>query len=56
MHGMYDFYDTVNAPKGALYAINFGEGTTAFFSDGWLQWIRRIAQTEADADRYYGWW
>lgn len=69
------FYDTVNAPNGALYAINFQEGTTAFFgedgtttpftpvmvyykarfSDGWLQWIRRISQTEADAERG-GWW
>lgn len=71
-HGEIIFYDTVNAPNGAVFAINFQQGTTAVleadgtstpiepitvsykarFTDGWLQWIRRI--TEAESYREYG--
>lgn len=66
-HGDIIFYDTVNAPNGAVFAINFQEGTTsvfepdgtttlikrvmvyykARFTDGWLQWIRRITEAES---------
>ncbi|MBA3946955.1 MAG: hypothetical protein H0X37_20635 [Herpetosiphonaceae bacterium] len=57
-HGDLIFYTTVNAPDDAVFAINFGEGTTtpiqpvtvyykARFTDGRLQWIRRIGEAEA---------
>lgn len=75
-HGDIFFYDTINAPEGALFAIDFRAGTTAVleadgtatpiapvtvyyqarFTDGRLQWIRRITQAEADRDRGYGQW
>lgn len=71
-HGDIIFYDTVNAPNGAVFAVNFHEGTTAVleadgtstpiepvtvyykarFTDGQLQWIRRI--TEAESYREFG--
>jgi hypothetical protein len=66
-HGDIVFYTTVNAPDGAVFAINFREGTTAVleadaiappiepvvvyykarFTDGRLQWIRRITREES---------
>ena len=70
-HGDIIFYETVNAPDDALFAIDFRAGTTsvleadgtatpiqpivvyyqARFTDGRLQWIRRVTQEEADAGR-----
>jgi hypothetical protein len=75
-HGDIIFYDTVNAPNGAIFAINFQEGTTsvfeadgtttpikrvmvyykARFTDGWLQWIRRITREESDQEFSSGRW
>jgi len=75
-HGDVIFYDTVNAPNGAIFAINFREGTTsvfeadgtttpiqpvtvyykARFTDGWLQWIRRITREEAYQEFSSGGW
>ncbi len=66
-HGDIIFYQTVNAPDDALFAINFQDGTTsvletdgtttpiqpvtvyykARFTNGWLQWIRRITSEES---------
>ena len=75
-HGDIVFYDTVNAPDDALFAINFGEGTTSIFeadgrttpiepvvvyykarfTDGRLQWIRRITREESFAEFGGGRW
>lgn len=75
-HGDIIFYDTVNAPDHALFAINFQEGTTsvlevdgtstpiepvvvyykARFTDGRLQWIRRITEEETYQEFRTGRW
>ncbi len=75
-HGDIIFYDTVNAPNDALFAINFREGTTSIFeadgtttridpilahyrarfTDGRLQWIRRITSEQSYAEFGAGRW
>jgi hypothetical protein len=75
-HGDIVFYDTVNAPDDALFAIDFRAGTISLleadgtatsiepivvyykarFTDGRLQWIRRVTREQSyhefDADRW----
>jgi hypothetical protein len=42
-HGDIIFYDSVNAPNGAIFAINFQEGTTSVFeADGTTTPIKRV--------------
>lgn len=75
-HGHIIFYDTVNAPNGAVFAINLQEGTTSIFkadgtttpiepvtvyhkarfTNGWLQWIRRISEAESYCEFGGGRW
>lgn len=75
-HGDIIFYDMVNAPNSAVFAINFQEGTTAVleadgastpiepvtvyykarFTDGWLQWLRRISEAESYREFGGGGW
>lgn len=75
-HGDIYFHATVNAPDGALFAIDFRAGTTsvlevdgtgtpivpetayykARFSEGRLQWIRRITERESYEEFGHGHW